>query len=124
MENNAIPDYKRLVSFSLMGPESGALCEVDCNDGKITRINPYAGGKRETEGINLRQPQPKRTPPGRERLSINLTQALPVTNKRSRVVHPGLSVQPSLLATLELPHLGLQSGRGAEHRDTERSHHG
>lgn len=35
------PDYTRLVSFSLMGPESGALCEVDCNDGKITRINPY-----------------------------------------------------------------------------------
>ena len=31
------PDYKRLVSFSLMGPESGALCEVDCTDGKISR---------------------------------------------------------------------------------------
>ena len=38
------PDYTRLVSFSLMGPESGALCEVDCNDGKITRINPYTFG--------------------------------------------------------------------------------
>ena len=35
------PEYTRLVSFSLMGPESGALCSVDCNDGKITRINPY-----------------------------------------------------------------------------------
>ena len=35
------PDYQRLVSFSLMGPESGALCSVDCNDGRITRINPY-----------------------------------------------------------------------------------
>ena len=41
MADKVKPDYKRLVSFSLMGPESGALCEVDCNDGKITRINPY-----------------------------------------------------------------------------------
>ena len=25
-----------------MGPESGALCEVDCEDDKIVRINPYS----------------------------------------------------------------------------------
>ena len=41
MSKSVKPDYQRLVSFSLMGPESGALCTVDCNDGKITRINPY-----------------------------------------------------------------------------------
>ncbi len=41
MGNKVKPDYQRLVSFSLMGPESGALCEIDCNDGKITRTNPY-----------------------------------------------------------------------------------
>ncbi|MDR2421224.1 MAG: molybdopterin-dependent oxidoreductase [Oscillospiraceae bacterium] len=35
------PDYTRVVSFSLMGPESGGPCFVDCTDGKITRIRPY-----------------------------------------------------------------------------------
>ena len=38
---NAKPEYTRLVSASLMGPESGAVCAVDCNCGRITRINPY-----------------------------------------------------------------------------------
>ena len=28
-------------AFSLMGPESGGLMNVDSNDGKITRIRPY-----------------------------------------------------------------------------------
>ncbi|MDR1329855.1 MAG: molybdopterin-dependent oxidoreductase, partial [Oscillospiraceae bacterium] len=36
------PDYTRVISFSLMGPESGGPCLVDCTDGKITRIRPYA----------------------------------------------------------------------------------
>jgi len=35
------PEKSSLVSFSLMGPESGALCKVDCSDGRITRISPY-----------------------------------------------------------------------------------
>ena len=41
MKQKEANKYKRLVSFSLMGPESGALCEVECEDGKIVRINPY-----------------------------------------------------------------------------------
>ena len=35
------PDKTSLVSFSLMGPESGAFSKVDCSDGQITRITPY-----------------------------------------------------------------------------------
>ena len=35
------PDYTRIVSYSLMGPESGGPCAVDCKDGEITRIRPY-----------------------------------------------------------------------------------
>lgn len=29
------------IPAALMGPESGALCEVDCTCDRITRINPY-----------------------------------------------------------------------------------
>ncbi|MCL1829529.1 MAG: molybdopterin-dependent oxidoreductase [Oscillospiraceae bacterium] len=35
------PDKQNLVSYSLMGPESGGPCLVDSNDGRITRIRPY-----------------------------------------------------------------------------------
>ena len=35
------PDGQSIVSTSLTGPESGAPCVVDTNDGKITRIRPY-----------------------------------------------------------------------------------
>ncbi len=38
---NVKPDSQSIVSFSLMGPESGAPCLVDSNNGKITRIRPY-----------------------------------------------------------------------------------
>ena len=41
-ENNKFtPDYTRIVSYSLMGPESGGPSAVDCKDGEITRIRPY-----------------------------------------------------------------------------------
>jgi len=36
------PDASNLVSFSLMGGESGGASIVDCKDGKITRIRPYS----------------------------------------------------------------------------------
>lgn len=49
MEKKETNKYKRLVSFSLMGPESGALCEVDCEDGRIIRINPYTYDKEYTD---------------------------------------------------------------------------
>ena len=35
------PDKSTLVSFSLMGPESGGLCWVDSKDGKIIRTRAY-----------------------------------------------------------------------------------
>ena len=41
MSNKFKPDVQNVVSFSLMGPESGGLMNVDSNDGKITRIRPY-----------------------------------------------------------------------------------
>ncbi|NLO98597.1 MAG: molybdopterin-dependent oxidoreductase [Peptococcaceae bacterium] len=41
MSNKFKPESQSLVSFSLMGPESGAPCVVDVNEGKITRIRPY-----------------------------------------------------------------------------------
>ncbi|MCQ2452752.1 MAG: hypothetical protein MJ075_06435 [Oscillospiraceae bacterium] len=43
------PDEKNVVSFSLMGPESGAPCEVDSTDGRITRIRPYFYDKEYTD---------------------------------------------------------------------------
>ena len=49
MEQKETNKYKRLVSFSLMGPESGALCEVDCEDDRIIRINPYTYDKEYTD---------------------------------------------------------------------------
>ena len=36
------PDVQNIVSYSLMGPESGGPCLVESTDGKITRIRPYA----------------------------------------------------------------------------------
>ncbi|MCL2402455.1 MAG: molybdopterin-dependent oxidoreductase, partial [Oscillospiraceae bacterium] len=41
MKNKFTPDMTNIVSFSLMGPESGGPCFVDSTDGKITRIRPY-----------------------------------------------------------------------------------
>lgn len=41
MATKFTPDVTRTVSFSLMGPESGGPCHVDCTDDKITRIRPY-----------------------------------------------------------------------------------
>lgn len=43
------PDIQNLVSFSLMGPESGGPCLVDSTDGKITRIRPYSYDKKYTD---------------------------------------------------------------------------
>ncbi|MCQ2406489.1 MAG: molybdopterin-dependent oxidoreductase, partial [Oscillospiraceae bacterium] len=41
MKDKFTPDSENIISFSLMGPESGAACVVDSTDGKITRIRPY-----------------------------------------------------------------------------------
>ena len=41
MSDKFKPDRQSVVSFSLMGPESGGLCLVDSTDGRITRIRPY-----------------------------------------------------------------------------------
>ncbi|MBR2831872.1 MAG: molybdopterin-dependent oxidoreductase [Oscillospiraceae bacterium] len=41
MENNFLPDKKCLVSFSLMGPESGGLCQVESKNDRMVRIRPY-----------------------------------------------------------------------------------
>jgi trimethylamine-N-oxide reductase (cytochrome c) len=41
MAKKFIPDSQQIVSFSLMGPESGGPCLVDSTDGRITRIRPY-----------------------------------------------------------------------------------
>ena len=49
MSGRFTPDKKNIVSFSLMGPESGAPCEVDSNDGRITRIRPYFYDKEHTD---------------------------------------------------------------------------
>ncbi|MCC8047602.1 MAG: molybdopterin-dependent oxidoreductase [Oscillospiraceae bacterium] len=43
------PDKETLVSFSLMGPESGGLCWVDSKDGKIVRTRPYYYDKEYTD---------------------------------------------------------------------------
>ena len=49
MDNKFLPDEQNIVSFSLMGPESGAPCQVDSNDGRITRIRPYFYDKEYTD---------------------------------------------------------------------------
>ena len=49
MSSRFTPDKTNIVSFSLMGPESGAPCEVDSNDGRITRIRPYFYDKEHTD---------------------------------------------------------------------------
>ncbi len=43
------PDVQNIISFSLMGPESGGPCQVDSTDGKITRIRPYFYDKEYTD---------------------------------------------------------------------------
>ena len=42
-------EKQNIVSFSLMGPESGAPCMVDSADGKMTRIRPYFYDKEYTD---------------------------------------------------------------------------
>ena len=42
-KNKFVPDKQSIVSFSLMGPESGGMCMVDSNDDRITRIRPTGG---------------------------------------------------------------------------------
>ena len=49
--DRVLPEQQSLASFSLMGPESGGPCLVDSNDGKITRIRPYAY---DTADVNAR----------------------------------------------------------------------
>ncbi len=49
MKNKFIPEDQNIISFSLMGPESGGPCLVDSNDGKITRIRPYHYDKEYTD---------------------------------------------------------------------------
>ena len=49
MKNKFIPDETNIISYSLMGPESGGPCFVDSNDGKITRIRPYHYDKEYTD---------------------------------------------------------------------------
>jgi hypothetical protein len=39
-KNKFKPDETNIISYSLMGPESGGPCCVDSNDGRITRIRP------------------------------------------------------------------------------------
>ena len=49
MADKFTPQQQSIVSFSLMGPESGAPCQVDSSDGKITRIRPYFYDKEYTD---------------------------------------------------------------------------
>ena len=41
MDNKFLPDKRCLVSYSLMGPESGGPCLVESKDDRIVRIRPY-----------------------------------------------------------------------------------
>jgi trimethylamine-N-oxide reductase (cytochrome c) len=41
VEKLCIADKKCLVSYSLMGPESGGLCQVESKNDKMVRIRPY-----------------------------------------------------------------------------------
>ncbi len=47
--NKFKPDSQSIVSYSLMGPESGGPCLVDTNGGRITRIRPYYYDKEYTD---------------------------------------------------------------------------
>lgn len=40
MGSKFLPEEQNLVSYSLMGPESGGPCLVDSNQNRITRIRP------------------------------------------------------------------------------------
>ena len=42
-------EKQNIISFSLMGPESGAPCLVDSAEGKMTRIRPYFYNREYTE---------------------------------------------------------------------------
>ena len=48
MADKFTPDQKSIVSFSLMGPESGAPCQVDYTDGRITRHRAHLYDNEET----------------------------------------------------------------------------
>ena len=48
-KNKFLPEEQNIVSFSLMGPESGGPCLVDSNGGRITRIRPYFYDKAYTD---------------------------------------------------------------------------
>lgn len=41
MRDKFTPEEQNIISYSLMGPESGGPCLVDSNDGKMIRIRPY-----------------------------------------------------------------------------------
>ncbi|MBQ3400656.1 MAG: hypothetical protein IJG61_04570, partial [Lachnospiraceae bacterium] len=41
MADKFTPERQNLVSYSLMGPESGGPCVVDSSANRITRIRPY-----------------------------------------------------------------------------------
>ncbi len=49
MSNKFTPDKQNIISFSLMGPESGGPCLVDSNNDRITRIRPYFYDKEYTD---------------------------------------------------------------------------
>jgi anaerobic selenocysteine-containing dehydrogenase len=49
LKNKFMPDSQSIVSYSLMGPESGGPCLVESNNGKITRIRPYSYDKEYTD---------------------------------------------------------------------------
>ena len=49
MGSKFLPEEQNLVSYSLMGPESGGPCLVDSNQNRITRIRPYAYDKEYTD---------------------------------------------------------------------------
>ncbi len=49
MKKKFTPDSQSIVSYSLMGPESGGPCLVESNGGRITRIRPYSYDKEYTD---------------------------------------------------------------------------
>ena len=49
LDDRFTPDQQSIVSFSLMGPESGGPCLVESKDERITRIRPYHYDKEYTD---------------------------------------------------------------------------
>ena len=49
LKDRFTPDQQSIVSFSLMGPESGGPCLVESKDERITRIRPYHYDKEYTD---------------------------------------------------------------------------